>query len=81
MSVSERPRAAVLITGSELLTGVIADRIGLLPQRLAAWEQERTQLLADGRDPVPAYIRAASWDERFASGSQAMEDKENFIAA
>ena len=52
-----------------------------LPQRLAAWEQERTQLLAGGRDPVPAYIRAASWDERFASGSQAMEDEKNFIAA
>src|SRR6476661_8876679 len=28
MSVSERPRAAVVVTGSELLTGAIADRNG-----------------------------------------------------
>ena len=52
-----------------------------LPRRLAQWGQERAQRLAEGHDPVPAYIRAASWDARFASGSQAMEDEKNFIAA
>lgn len=44
-----------------------------LPARLAQWQQERAQQLAQGASPIPDYIQAASWRARFASGSHAME--------
>ncbi len=63
MDTGDRPRAAVVVTGSELLTGTISDRNGpWLSRELTALGFEVAQLLVvgDRRDDLAAALRSAA---------------------
>jgi nicotinamide-nucleotide amidase len=63
MCASERPRAAVVVTGSELLTGAIADRNGpFLAQELGrlGFEVAQVTIVGDRAEDLAAALRSAT---------------------
>ena len=63
MPISERPRAAVVVTGSELLTGAIADRNGPFVARelvRLGFEVAQVAIVGDRPEDLEGALRFAA---------------------